>query len=85
MSLLGVDTENVRTRMDLVDFIYLLLANLRGDPRSWENQTLETFLEAVAGWIKDVDGAYQNMGIEFSEDKPWNFFAQMLLGGATYE
>jgi hypothetical protein len=74
MDLFGSE-ENVRTRMDLVKFICLLRDDLKADPSSWENDTLDSFLDAMASWVEGMNQLYKNLGMEFSEDQPWNLFA----------
>ncbi|WP_420851969.1 DUF7660 family protein [Paenibacillus allorhizoplanae] len=45
---------------------------------SWENQTLESFLEAMAAWLNDSNDAN-------SKTPTWSLLATSLLAGKAYE
>jgi hypothetical protein len=77
--------ENVKTRADLVNFIRLLRDDLKADPSGWENDTLDSFLDAMSSWLEFMHQRYKNLGMEFSEDQPWKLFAQMLHAPKIYE
>ena len=48
----------------------------------WENQTIESFLEAACSWAEDSNfGATQGL----SEASPWKKFAVFLYCGKSYE
>ena len=52
--------------------------SLRRDPQSWENPTLERYLEAMERWLTALKGEVA--------DKPcWELFALMLEAGKDYE
>jgi hypothetical protein len=40
---------------------------------------------AMAGWIHDMDGHYQNTGQNLSELPPWRVFADILMAARIYE
>ncbi|MCX4986017.1 hypothetical protein [Streptomyces sp. NBC_00572] len=75
----------VRTRDELVSFVRGLHEDYlrRGD--EWENQTLDRFLEALAAWVHDSPGWYQNMGQELPEGGDWAFLARALQAATVYE
>jgi hypothetical protein len=73
-----VSVNNVKTREDLVGFIQLLRENLGTDPTSWENDTLDDFLEAMDQWCR-------NQGLTLSANQPWKFFGKALLAAKYYE
>jgi hypothetical protein len=50
----------VKSKADLVAFVRALLSELDTNGANWENATLPTYLEALAGWIEDSDGYYRN-------------------------
>jgi hypothetical protein len=77
--------RSVQTREDLVAFVADLKADLEANPAAWENGDLASFLEAMATWIQDMDGYYQNTGQELSELSPWKFFADVLMAARIYE
>ena len=47
---------NIRTRQGLARFIRELANDFRSNPDEWENDTLDSFLEALAAWTDEMDG-----------------------------
>jgi hypothetical protein len=72
-------------RKDLVVFLTELHQNFKRDPKSWENDNLGAFLEALAAWSADMDGYYKNSGQVLPETPEWKTFAEMLLAARIYE
>ena len=68
----------MKTRQDVVASIHKLLANLEENPDSWENPTLERYLEAMAAWLE----AYGN---KHNPPPSWELMAQMLEAAKIYE
>jgi hypothetical protein len=52
----------VQTRDDFIRFVQALASDLALHADSWENSSLPTFLEALAGWAADMDGYFRNRG-----------------------
>lgn len=77
--------QAVRTRDDLAAFVVELKADLDTNPDAWENGNLHSFLEAMAAWIGDMQGYYQNTGQSLSDLPPWKVFADILMGARLYE
>jgi hypothetical protein len=77
--------NEINSRHDLVEFIQALRDHLllRGD--TWENPTLESFLEALAAWSADMDGFFQNRGEQVPLQPSWRLIGQMLLAATVYE
>jgi len=72
----------------LAHFIFLLRENLKNNSAEWENATLDSFLEALEAYVKDIHGYYQNNKIAIDIDSgnpPWRFFADVLRGAMIYE
>lgn len=63
---------------ELVAFLHTLRHDLTNNDSSWENQTLESFLEAVAAWLNDTDDAN-------FKTPSWSLLATSLLAGKAYE
>lgn len=56
------------------------------ESKDFENNTLESFLEAMARYSRDIDGYYSNTGQSIDLNKVnWKVFADILQGAATYE
>lgn len=77
--------EKVETRADLSEFVLALLKDFESNSAEWENASLSDFLEAMSGWIEDMDGYYKNQGKLFNEDQPWKVFAEILYASKIYE
>jgi hypothetical protein len=75
----------IRSREDLVAFIRALNKDLRDNPDSWENPTLDQFLEALGAWIADMDGYYINQGKAVPERVDWKIAGEMLMAASMYE
>ncbi|BCW35138.1 hypothetical protein StoSoilA2_11940 [Arthrobacter sp. StoSoilA2] len=73
------------SRQDLADFIDQFRLSLRQDPGSWENGDLESFLEALSAWTRDMDGYFANLGEPVPDVPSWRLIAQMLLAARVYE
>ncbi|WP_442857041.1 DUF7660 family protein [Arthrobacter sp. YN] len=58
---------------------------MRQDPEGWENADLESFLEAMSAWTRDMDGYFMNRGEPVPDVPSWQLFAQMLLAAKIYE
>ncbi|WP_420822752.1 DUF7660 family protein [Streptomyces atratus] len=52
---------------------------------AWENNTLATFLEALAAWVDDSPGWYQNFGKDLPAGDDWTFIARALQAAKVYE
>ena len=75
----------VATKSDLVSFVEALAEELRNDSSLWKNTSLELFLEALAAWIQDSDGYYENHGMAVPESPSWKNVAEMLLAATMYD
>jgi hypothetical protein len=76
---------NIQTRDDLALFIQHLIQDFRTCPEQWENTTLDSYLEAVATWIKDMDGYYRNRGETAPKHPTWRHMGEILLAARIYE
>lgn len=74
----------VDTREDFVRFAQLLTQNYRKRRGEWENDKLDRYLEAVAGFSSDFDGYVRNSGSN-AEENPWRLLASVLLAAKVYE
>ena len=45
----------IRTREDFVVSVHQLVRNYRERSGSWQNRDLETYLNALAAWVEDMD------------------------------
>lgn len=73
----SLNSKDVSTKEDLITFLNTLRHDLIENTASWENQTLESFLEAMEAWLSDSNSA--------SSTPTWSIFATSLLAGKAYE
>lgn len=73
------------TRAEFIDFLTEFARSARTTPDKWENDSLESYLEACAAWLADSDKVYRNWGKPLPDDGPWNLVADMLQAGRIYE
>jgi hypothetical protein len=66
------------TREDLLKEVEKLAESIVDDPESWENPTLERYLQAMAAWLRD-------MGDHFDDMPKWEYAAFLLGAAKIYE
>ncbi|MGK4330139.1 DUF7660 family protein [Lonsdalea quercina] len=75
----------VSSKDDLVKLISALARDFKENPDEWENKDLSSYLEAVASWIEDMDGYYENTNQPLPKDTNWKVFADILVAAKVYE
>jgi hypothetical protein len=73
--------EGVKDLDSFFAFVDALIADRRTIGETWENQSVEDYLEAAAAWARDSRS--QDNGI--SEEATWRTFAIFLYCGKIYE
>lgn len=77
--------ENIKTREDFVAFIYEFIKDYKENPETWENNNIESFLEAMAAVVEDMDGYYINQGLPVPNTPDWKVMAEILMAATLYE
>lgn len=78
--------KQITSRKDFVEFLKLLHKYYTSKPEDWENNTLESFLEALSAYAEDILEYYKNTKQYRSSDTAdWQVFADMLKGAIVYE
>ncbi|MBM9575786.1 hypothetical protein JWG45_01335 [Leptospira sp. 201903070] len=77
--------DSIRDKENFVKFIYKLSNDFRENTSEWTNQDIESFLEALARWVEDSDGYYQNIGIIPPKIPDWKNIAEMFIAAKYYE
>jgi hypothetical protein len=81
-----IDPESVTSREDFARFVAAFRADLLTNPKEWENQTLEDFLDALSRYVEDVPGYLKNVRSAVHPEIPsWQLFAITLCGARVYE
>ena len=78
-------SNRVETREQLAQFVSTLREDLLARPSLWPNDDLESFLEAMSGWIGDMDGYFRNEGEPLEEVPTWKTLARILVAARVYE
>ena len=66
------------TRNDVLKTLDALLDDLSTNEESWENPTLERYLEAMRAWLSDS-------GKKQDQPPSWEFISDMLKAAKIYE
>jgi len=83
---LDEQVEMIQTRSDFVAFVRAIRRDLQEYPESWENLSLDRYLEALAAWTEDMDGYFLNIRGESVHEQPsWRTLGYILLAARTYE
>jgi hypothetical protein len=77
--------SSINTRRDLVDFLTTLRQDLRDNRGGWENDTLESYLEAFQAVLSDWEGRFVNRGEPVPQDPTWRLLGEMLVAATIYE
>lgn len=77
--------EGLKDKQDFVMFMEILVKDLKENPDAWENKSLESYLEAIANWVEDMEGYYINNNLPLPEGIDWKVFANILAAAKIYE
>ena len=78
--------KQITSRKGFVEFLKLLHKYYTSKPEDWENNNLESFLEALSDYAEDIPEYYKNTKQDRSPDTAdWQVFADMLRGAIVYE
>jgi hypothetical protein len=58
---------------------------LKAHPTEWENQTLDSFLHALARCLGSQRQLYANTGRTYPSTVTWTLFAESLIAATGYE
>lgn len=80
------DAAVARSREDVLRVMGQMREDLAGmGAREWQNPTLEGFLQALQGFLTDLDGYYVNRGQEPPAQPDWGLLATALVAATGYE
>jgi len=77
--------QQVHGREEFVALVRGMVRDLKKNPDAWENRNLDSFLDALAAWVEDMDGYYLNAGEPVPEHPTWKTLGKMLLAARIYE
>jgi hypothetical protein len=82
------DSIKIRSKEEFLTFLEALVKDFNDSKSNWPNRSLESYLGAMASWVDDMEGYYENMGIlkEVNfEEVNWQVFSDILLAARVYE
>ena len=86
MNSLHAEIQDISSQEELARFVEKLASAYFNPNESWANKDLPSFLEALSGWIEDMDGYYKNNNINYDENNIlWRNVADMLYAATMYE
>lgn len=77
--------DGISSKEDFINFVELLVSNLKNNPEEWTNKTLPEYLESISSWTEDMEGYYQNNSMPIPENINWKVFANILIAAKMYE
>ena len=81
-----MEPRKIQTRAELIAFIDDVIRDHDANGQNWENRDIRSYLEAMAAWLEDCDGYYQNVGPSRDVDEPhWQIFADAVAAARVYE
>lgn len=84
MNINDPELKEITSRKDLAEFVRELSKDYKNNPASWENHTIESYLEALSGWIEDMEGVFKNMNQTAPATPEWRTIARMLRAASIY-
>lgn len=82
---LNEQVDKIKSRKDFIVFINNLCDDLKNRPEDWENLDLQSFLGAVAAWVVDMDGFYENNNKPIPQQPSWRLAGEIFLAAKHYE
>ena len=80
-----VDVSRVTGREDVVDVVRAMATDLRKHKDDWQNAALDTYLDALASSIEEIDEIYPDRGEVVPDQPSWQLVAQLLVMATGYE
>ena len=74
------------TRIEFIEFLKEFKTDFDQKNDNLENVNLSDFLESMIAYTEDIQGYYNNMGMNVNADNPtWENFSNILKGASIYE
>jgi hypothetical protein len=77
--------DAIGSREEFVAYVRALTCSLHDEPATWEHRDLDSYLNALAAWVEDMDGYSRNRNDVTPEQPSWKVLAQMLTAARVYE
>ena len=89
MNKINNQMKNVNTKEDFLKLLAILIDDLKSNV--WDNNTLESYLSGVEGWVDDMDGYFANIKDDKTLEKlnnnelDWKILAHIFVASTVYE
>ena len=89
MNKINNQMKNVNTKEDFLKLLAILIDDLNSN--DWDNNTLESYLSGVEGWVDDMDGYFANIKDDKTLEKlnnnelDWKILAHIFVASTVYE
>ena len=80
-----MQVTDVRTKEDFIRFLREMSREREHGGEGWANPGLADYLDAVSRWMKNMEQAARNTGMQVPEDPDWQFIATLFHIGKIYE
>ncbi|WP_288882448.1 hypothetical protein [Kosakonia cowanii] len=77
--------KEIKSKADFLAFLTLYNQDLKSYPEEWSNRDLPSFLDALQGWVEDMEQYYINIKQEVPLDVNWKVLYDMLMAARVYE
>lgn len=77
--------NNIKSKEELINFLDFLSKDTSNNKKEWQNDTIKDYLAAIALWIEDMEGYYENMNLPMPDNENWSFIATLFYVGKIYE
>ena len=85
MNNLESSVQHIKSKEDFLEFLEALNQDFKNNIGTWENKTIDSFIEAMQSWVEDMDGYYINTKQPIPKDLNWKVFADILIASKMYE
>ena len=76
-----IDRKTVNSKEEFIK----LASSIAKESYNWNYDSPQEYIEAMANWLEDCDGFYNNMNIKMDPQKPsWQIFADALQAATVY-
>jgi hypothetical protein len=87
MASLADQVEEIVTKQDFIQFVDSLyeVYEKHREEWEWDNDTLDSYLGAIARWVHGMDGFYKNSGEAPPQQPTWKLIGYILLFATYYD
>lgn len=77
--------NNIKTKEDFLYFMEKLREDNQINGEEWENKKIYSYLAGISSWVEDMEGYFNNIGMDEPINIDWKFIATLFYVGKIYE